>query len=70
MSGTPHFYFRHCVLAIYALPQRAITRDPIAYDDPEEFVPERWLGDPRFDSDKKEALQPFSVGPRNCIGKK
>ena len=38
--------------------------------DPSAFVPERWLGDPRFALDKKDVLQPFSVGARNCIGKK
>jgi cytochrome P450 len=36
---------------------------------PDEFIPERWTGDPRFASDNKEAFQPFSVGARNCIGK-
>lgn len=31
-----------------------------------EYHPERWLGDgdPKF-----AALQPFSLGPRNCTGK-
>ena len=37
---------------------------------PYEFIPERWLGDPEFDSDRKDALQPFSYGPRACIGRK
>lgn len=38
---------------------------------PKEFLPERWLKeDPQFDSDNKDALQPFVVGPRNCLGKK
>lgn len=37
---------------------------------PDEFIPERWLGtDARFASDKKDVLQPFSLGPRNCLGK-
>ncbi|QKX63774.1 uncharacterized protein TRUGW13939_10945, partial [Talaromyces rugulosus] len=36
---------------------------------PNEFVPERWLGDARFQSDKRDVLQPFSLGPRNCLGK-
>jgi len=33
------------------------------------FVPERFLGDPEYANDNFGALQPFSVGPRNCIGK-
>ncbi|EOO00988.1 putative cytochrome p450 protein [Phaeoacremonium minimum UCRPA7] len=36
---------------------------------PDEYHPERWLGDPRFASDKLDIVQPFMVGPRNCIGK-
>ncbi|KAI4936817.1 uncharacterized protein J4E92_001542 [Alternaria infectoria] len=36
---------------------------------PERFIPERWLGDPRFASDERSALQPFHVGPRDCLGK-
>ncbi|KAM0260151.1 hypothetical protein ACHAQJ_002916 [Trichoderma viride] len=35
----------------------------------EDFIPERWLGDPRFENDKRQIFTPFSVGPRNCIGK-
>ena len=37
--------------------------------DPETFVPERWLSDPRYVSDNQEVFHPFSYGPRNCIGK-
>lgn len=38
---------------------------------PDRFVPERWMGmDKRFDNDKRDACQPFSFGPRNCIGQK
>lgn len=36
---------------------------------PYEFHPERWLGDEEFKDDKLDALEPFSVGPRNCLGK-
>ncbi|KAK7704495.1 hypothetical protein SLS57_010457 [Botryosphaeria dothidea] len=36
---------------------------------PDEFIPERWLDDPRFASDKRAAFQPFSYGPRGCLGK-
>uniref|UniRef100_A0A8H7NLZ0 Uncharacterized protein n=1 Tax=Bionectria ochroleuca TaxID=29856 RepID=A0A8H7NLZ0_BIOOC len=44
-------------------------RNPQNFTLLESFIPERWLGDGRFLSDKKEALRPFSYGPRNCIGK-
>lgn len=38
--------------------------------EPKSFIPERWLNeDLRFASDKRTAMQPFSVGQRNCIGK-
>lgn len=38
---------------------------------PERFAPERWLPNAPSDfaNDKKEAFQPFSIGPRNCVGK-
>ncbi|MCJ1282685.1 hypothetical protein MMC26_002010 [Xylographa opegraphella] len=39
------------------------------FRDPEKFIPERWLNDERYAGDDKEARQPFSLGPRNCIGK-
>lgn len=40
------------------------------FHDPDVFHPERWLGDPRFATDQRDAFQPFSHGPRNCLGKK
>ena len=39
------------------------------FKDANSFIPERWLDDPRFADDKKGIVQPFSVGPRNCLGK-
>ncbi|KAJ6088480.1 hypothetical protein N7486_009741 [Penicillium sp. IBT 16267x] len=39
------------------------------FKDAKHFIPERHLDDPRFASDNKNALQPFSFGPRNCIGR-
>ena len=38
----------------------------------EEFVPERWSKEGmegEFQDDNREVFQPFSFGPRNCIGK-
>ncbi|KAI4724296.1 benzoate 4-monooxygenase cytochrome P450 [Aureobasidium sp. EXF-10728] len=39
------------------------------FRNPASFVPERFLGDPEYASDNLAALQPFSLGPRNCLGK-
>ncbi|KAE9370978.1 cytochrome P450 monooxygenase-like protein [Stipitochalara longipes BDJ] len=40
------------------------------FTDPDSFIPERWLEprEERFVGDKRNVLQPFHVGPRNCIG--
>ncbi|KAK7913919.1 cytochrome P450 [Apiospora marii] len=46
----------------------AMYHNPANFTDPEVFAPERWLGDPRFEGDKKAAFQPFSTGKRSCIG--
>ncbi|KAF2273806.1 cytochrome P450 [Westerdykella ornata] len=46
----------------------SMTRCPDFFLHADEFHPERWLDDPRFQADQKQASQPFAVGPRNCIG--
>ena len=52
-----------------------LSRDPDAFHRPFEFLPERWLDSKRsepsspFAKDQLGAVQPFSVGPRQCIGK-
>ncbi|KAL6796474.1 cytochrome P450 [Trichoderma sp. SZMC 28012] len=43
--------------------------NPAHFHEAESFIPERWLGDVRFENDKRDAFMPFSVGPRNCIGR-
>lgn len=49
----------------------AMTHSDRNFTAPEEFIPERWDAEnPRFPEDRREASQPFSLGPRNCIGKK
>lgn len=40
------------------------------FRDPEDFVPERWLGDAGYQNYIAGAFQPFQLGPRVCLGKK
>ena len=51
--------------------QWACNHSASNWHDPEGFHPERWLPNPPpdFASDSKDAMQSFSLGPRNCIGK-
>ncbi|CAG8080220.1 unnamed protein product [Penicillium olsonii] len=46
----------------------AAYRSPRYWRRPEEFIPERWLGDPEFESDNRHIWAPFSIGPRKCVG--
>jgi cytochrome P450 len=62
-----HFVPEGTVTAVW---QWAISHDPNHWTKPMEYHPERFLGDPEFKNDKLDAMQPFSTGPRNCIGKK
>ncbi|KAJ5201013.1 Cytochrome P450 [Penicillium cf. viridicatum] len=54
---------------IVSICQLAASHSPTNFTDAEKFIPERHLGDPRFANDSKTAMQPFSFGPRNCIGR-
>ncbi|KAF5667311.1 cytochrome P450 monooxygenase [Fusarium heterosporum] len=47
----------------------AAYHSPLNFSRPLEFIPERWINLDAFPEDKREVLQPFSVGPRNCIGR-
>ncbi|KAH6654810.1 cytochrome P450, partial [Truncatella angustata] len=48
-----------------------MTRDPANWEQPDSFLPERWLpggiGGGKS-HDNKAASQPFSLGPRSCLG--
>ncbi|KAK8868212.1 cytochrome P450 [Apiospora arundinis] len=58
--------------AVVGVWQWAINHDERFWTDPWEFHPERFLpheGDSRYRNDVLDAMQPFSTGPRNCIGK-
>lgn len=55
---------------VLSIPQFAMYRSETNFKDALKYIPERWLGDERFDSDNKKAFEPFHVGPRDCLGKK
>lgn len=48
----------------------AAFKSPKNFKDPQSFVPERWLPNTGYEDDRKDVFQPFSFGPRNCLGKK
>ena len=50
------------------IPMYAACNSARNFRDPEQFAPDRWLGDPRFETDRRGAMQPFGIGPRNCLG--
>lgn len=68
-SQTP-WYVINTDQATVMAPHYAMYTSPLNFKEPMSFAPERWLGDAKFASDRKAALQPFSVGSRDCLGKK
>ncbi|KAK5736331.1 hypothetical protein LTR17_007495 [Elasticomyces elasticus] len=52
----------------FIMPQFVMGRDESSYDQPNDFVPERWYSKPEMVK-RPEAFAPFSMGPYNCIGK-
>ena len=46
----------------------AAAHNPANFIDCDSFIPERYL-DKAYDADDKKGAQPFSLGPRGCIGK-
>ncbi|KIN00076.1 hypothetical protein OIDMADRAFT_55967 [Oidiodendron maius Zn] len=56
---------------ILSVNQWSAYRAATNFAEPDHFWPERWLEncDEKFLCDRKTALQPFSTGPRNCLGK-
>ena len=56
---------------IVSVPQWATYQSSKNFESPSLFAPERWLqdcSDPSYGTDRKEAFQPFSLGPHNCPG--
>ncbi|KAJ5092718.1 cytochrome P450 monooxygenase [Penicillium angulare] len=54
---------------IVALHHWALYHNEKHFTDPDLYNPERFLGDPRYANDDFDILQPFNVGPRNCLGR-
>jgi cytochrome P450 len=50
-----------------SVPTYTLLRDPIAFDEPEKFNPDRWISGDKEKMSK--AHLPFSTGPRACIGR-
>jgi cytochrome P450 len=50
------------------IPQYAAYRSPRNFTNPETFAPDRFMENEVYAHDKRSIIQPFSVGPRNCIG--
>lgn len=51
-----------------AVPHYAAYHHPLNFKDPDSFIPDRWFPGTGYDDDRKDIHNPFSVGPRNCIG--
>ena len=49
------------------IPTFALHRDPEYWEDPEEFIPERFLPENKAKI-RHGAFQPFGQGPRQCLG--
>lgn len=51
-----------------------LNRDPTLFHKPNTFHPERWLDSSTSDSascffgDQRQVVQPFTIGPRACLG--
>ncbi|KAM0302174.1 hypothetical protein ACHAO8_011613 [Botrytis cinerea] len=49
--------------------QLAAYTSPANFASPKEFIPERWLPDSKIKPHNTNVYHPFSVGPRDCVGK-
>ncbi|KAK8069988.1 hypothetical protein PG994_006604 [Apiospora phragmitis] len=60
------FVPRGKIMGIY---HYAMYHNAAYFRNPDEFHPERWLGDPEYADDRRELFQPFTIGPRDCLRK-
>nr|XP_027230053.1 uncharacterized protein LOC113821725 [Penaeus vannamei] len=74
--GVQHVAVRDTMLGGYLLPKGTIVstaagamhHDPRYWNNPEKFMPERWLDDQGKFTTKKEGFLPFGIGKRVCVG--
>ncbi|XP_069995703.1 cytochrome P450 2L1-like [Penaeus vannamei] len=73
--GVQHCATKDTLLAGYFIPKDAVLmsvvgtmhRDPRYWQDPDSFLPDRWLdGEGKFRA-KQEGFLPFGVGKRRCV---
>lgn len=62
-----HFVPEGTVVGVAQWPMNHTERN---FSDPFDFRPERFLAPEQSPGDRLDAVQPFSLGPRDCIGKK
>ncbi|KAH6982446.1 cytochrome P450 [Ilyonectria destructans] len=55
---------------IVAIHQWAMYHNENHWSDPMEFRPERFIDSAAYQKDRRDSLQPFHLGPRNCLGRK
>ncbi|XP_066949308.1 cytochrome P450 2L1-like [Macrobrachium rosenbergii] len=74
--GLPHSPTRDVVLAGYKIPKGSLVSpaiasmhyDPRYWDQPDLFLPERWLSPEGKFVMRKEGYLPFGTGKRSCVG--
>ncbi|KAF2801643.1 putative benzoate 4-monooxygenase cytochrome P450 [Mytilinidion resinicola] len=54
---------------IISIPAYALSHDPRCFEQPDEFIPERWTTRPEL-TINKTGFMPFMTGPYDCAGKK
>lgn len=74
LAESPTILTEAYVQVSVSVPHYSTFRGHTNFVEPDSFLPQRWLEgndkDGQFASDRREALQPFSFGPRACIGRK
>jgi len=67
-----HFHLDHIFIpknSLIIIPVYAIHRDPNNFENPDQFIPERFLTE-NSRKLKSGTYLPFADGPRNCVGMK